>query len=387
MDKKIIIVTTMWSSINNWVVPFFEAYKNNGYDLTVAANMSDEFVRELNDKYPYVKTIPIDFPRGINFIKTFKSIIRLTKILKYENYSLIQYSTPNASLCASIASKKAKVPVRIYCQWGMVYVTMRGLKRLVFKMIEKIICRKSSIIQPDSHSNRLFCIKNKIYSSFKSEVIWNGSAKGVDTELFNPGKKNEYRKEIFDRHNIPKDARVIGFVGRLGKEKGCNELLMAFKRISLKYKNVYLLFVGPIEKQKTINKDLLTYLFTDDRIVVTNRVPDVEKYISAMDIFVLPSYREGFGMSVLEASSMEVPVIATKYPGPADAFIDGKTGIAIDIKSVDQIYLAIDKLLSNKELCAQLGLSGRQFVKDNFDQKKFINMLIKNRNELLGYGK
>lgn len=381
--KKICIVTTMWSSINNWIAPFLNDYHNNGIDVTIVCNMDEDFISEIKSKFPFIHTFPIDFPRGMSVGGSIKSILTLKRFLKKEKFDLIQYSTPNASFYSAIASRLAKIPVRLYCQWGMVYVTKNGVARSALKMFEKTTCYLSTIIQPDSKGNLDFCRKNKLYDENKSYVIWNGSAKGIDLEQYDIAKKEEYAKEIKQKYNLD-NSYVLGFVGRLGREKGCNELFTAFRNLKKKHSNLKLLFIGPIEKENTINPELLEFFRNCDDIIKTGRISDVQKHMSAMDLFILPSYREGFGMSVVEASAMEVPVIATKYPGPSCAMIDGKTGYEIEVASVDDIEEKIEYLISNPEIAISMGKNGRNFVKNNFEQKKFREIYITDRKKLLG---
>lgn len=382
--KKICIVTTMWSSINNWIKPFLNEYAERGVDVSIACNMDAEYENNLKEEFPYIHTYPMPFPRGINILGSIKSIRLLKRLFKKEKFDMVQYSTPNASMYASFAAKSAKIPVRLYCQWGMVYVTMSGIKRKIFKAIERMVCRFSTQIQPDSTGNLEFCRKEGLYDETKSLVIWNGSAKGLDLTAFDVSKKAEYSKEIKGKYGIPEYVPVIGFVGRLGKEKGCNELFVAFKALKEQFPTLKLLFVGPIEKEDTIEPELLAYFRECDDIIKTGRVTNVEKYTSAMDVFVLPSYREGFGMSVIEASVMEVPVVVTKYPGPSSAMEEGVTGISVPVKDSDALTLAIADLLKDREKSFSMGRAGRIFVEQNFEQKEFIRRYMENRMNLLG---
>lgn len=382
--KKICIVTTMWSSIDNWIKPFLNEYHKHNISVTIVCNMDSEYEDELKKEFPFIKTHPVPFPRGMSVVGSIKSILNLKRFFKKEKFDLVQYSTPNASFYASIASKSAKIPVRLYCQWGMIYVTMSGFKRVVFKNIERTVCRLSTNIQPDSKGNLEFCRQQGFYDESKSEVIWNGSAKGLDLSEFDYRKKDEYNELIRKKYVIPLDSPVIGFVGRLGKEKGCHELFKAFRSIKSEIPNAKLLFVGPIEKEETIEPDLLEYFRNCDDIIKTDRVTHVEQYFSAMDVFVLPSYREGFGMSVVEAAAMEVPVIVTKYPGPAGAMLDQVNGYAIDIYDVDAIVDKVLFLLKNKDIAVQFGQNGREYVESSYDRKIFIEKYINNRLQLLG---
>lgn len=383
MKYKICIVTTVSSSIDNWIKPLLKSYHENNFEVTIVCNMDENYISSLKKYFPYVKPVSIDIPRGINLIGSVKSIRSLYKLFEKGDFDLVQYSTPNASFYSAIASYFARVPKRLYCQWGMVFVGMEGLKRSIFEFIERTTCKLSTEIQPDSYGNLEFCRENKFYSANKSQVIWNGSAKGVDLDRFDVSKKRIYRDEIIKRYEIPDDSIVLGFVGRLGKEKGCNELFLAFKQLSEKHINLILLFVGPIEKEETIKPELLEWFFKNHKIIKTDRVTDVEKHMAAMDVFILPSYREGFGMSVVEAEAMGVPVIVSNIPGPTNAMVDGQTGIIIPVKSSSMIVNAVDKLITDKDFMQKIGNNGVTYAIKNFDSKIFIQKLIENRKSLI----
>ena len=346
--------------------------------------MNEDFERGLKERYPFVHTQRMNFPRGINAMGSLKSIWALYRFFKKEKFDLVQYSTPNASMYGAVAAKMAGVPVRLYCQWGMVYVTMKGIKRKVFENIERMVCRFSTHVQPDSKGNLDFCRANGLYNENKSCVIWNGSAKGLNLEAYDINKKEEYAHEIKQQYGIPENVPVIGFVGRLGREKGCHELFRAFQRVKKEFPTAKLLFVGPIEKKETMEPDMLQYFETCDDIIKTDRVNHVEKYTSAMDVYVLPSYREGFGMGVVEASAMGVPVVVTKYPGPSSAMEEGISGYSVPVKDVDQLTEYILQFLRNPSNAKKMGLQGRKWVEERFDQKVFIQKYMENRMELLG---
>lgn len=377
------IITTISSSIDYWIKPFLPLYNEYGFDVTVICNMTEEYKQELLYSYPYIKAISIPMPRGIDLLGSLKAVYYLYRALKQGNFHMAQYSTPNASFYAAIASCLARIPIRLYCQWGMVHVTMKGLKRILFQTIERIVCLLSTRVQPDSYGNLQYCRKRRFYSKKKSSVIWNGSAKGVDFDKFDIGQKEIYRREIRNKYGIEENSIVLGFVGRLGKEKGCVELFEAFKLLEEKCPKLKLLFVGPIEKEDTIDPVLLEWFYQNDRIIKTNRVTDVERHIAAMDIFILPSYREGFGMSVVEAQAMEVPVIVTDIPGPANAMIKNVTGITIPVKNTNAIVAAVEELVNDDEKRYRYGKAAHEYVKSRFDAKIFAQKLLQNRIHLV----
>lgn len=384
MPKKVCICTTLWSSINNWIVPFLNEYNQRGVEVTIVCNMDEAFESNLKERFPFVHTHRINFPRGMNVLGSIKSTLALYKFLKRGKFDLVQYSTPNASMYGAIAARLARVPARLYCQWGMVYVTMSGLKRKVFETIERMVCRFSTHVQPDSYGNLNFCREQGLYDDKKSCVIWNGSAKGLDLTAFDISKKSIYAEEIKSKYNIPADVPVVGFVGRLGREKGCHELLKAFQNVKKEFPSAKLLFVGPIEKIETMDPEILDYFENCDDVIKTDRVSNVEKYTSAMDVYVLPSYREGFGMGVVEASAMGVPVVVTQYPGPSSAMEEGVSGYSVPVKDVELLTKYILDFLRNPEEAEKIGRQGRKWVEDRFDQKIFIEKYMENRMDLLG---
>ncbi|MCI5616930.1 MAG: glycosyltransferase family 1 protein, partial [Ruminococcus sp.] len=186
--KKICYVTTISLTLKSFVIQSAKYLKENtDWDIVMICDNDDEFQDVLPEGIRY---IPVSMKRGLNFDGM--SVIRkLVKIFKEEKFDLVQYSTPNASLYVSIAAKIAKVPVRLYCQWGMVYVGFSGIKRKIFKCIEKFVCKNSTEIEPDSYGNLDFAHKEGLYPKNKGRVIWNGSACGVDLSKFDISRKDE----------------------------------------------------------------------------------------------------------------------------------------------------------------------------------------------------
>lgn len=179
--KKICFVTTTSATLKSFVLNFAKyLHANTDWDISFISDNDDEFAKELPE---YIHYFPVSMKRGISF-DGLKAIKEIEKICKREKFDLIQYSTPNAALYTSIASKRAKIPVRLYCQWGMVFVKFSGWKRKLFKAEEKLVCKNSTWIEPDSKSNLIFARNNKLYKEEKSSVVWNGSACGVSLEKY-----------------------------------------------------------------------------------------------------------------------------------------------------------------------------------------------------------
>ncbi len=378
--KKICYITTVPGTMKSFVLKTAEYIHNQtGWDITFICDYDKEFEKMIPD---YMHYIPVKMKRGVSFAGV-KAMLEMRKIFKREKFDLIQYSTPNASFYASLAGWLAKVPVRLYCQWGMVFVGFEGVKRKILKNIEKLVCSLSTHIQPDSKSNLEFSISQGLYPRKKGSVIWNGSACGVDLSKFDITKKQEYREQIRNSYNLKDDDFVFGYVGRITRDKGINELIAAFKGV-LEYKsNIYLMIVGKPDKDNTINKDLFDWAQSSKNVIFTGYTTTVEQYLSVMDIYILPSYREGFGMGVVEAQAMGVPVIVTNIPGPIDAMIDGETGIVVEKKDVVSLQNAMQDLMTDKNRLNFYSENCERHVELNFEQQEFFKYVLSDRRKLL----
>lgn len=379
--KKICFVTTISLTLKSFVVQTAEYLKNNtDWEITMICDDDDEFAQLLPDGIRY---IPVSMKRGMSFDGV--SVIRkLVKIFKQEKFDLVQYSTPNASLYVSIAAKIAKVPVRLYCQWGLVYVGFDGLKRKIFKQIEKLVCKNSTEVEPDSFGNLRFSHEEGLYPKDKGRVIWNGSASGVNLDKFDILKKTQWNIDIRSKYNIPLDGFVYGFVGRITGDKGINELFSAFKYVYEKNNNTYLLLVGNTEKTDSVNNDLYNWALDCPNVIFVGFTNVVEQYLSSMNVYVLPSYREGFGSSVVEAEAMGVPVIVTDIPGPRDAMVADETGLSIPVKTIEPLINEMNRLYNDRNLCEQLGRNGAEYAKTKFNQLELCSYIKKDREKLLG---
>ena len=378
--KRICYVTTVPVTLRSFVIPVAKGIREEtGWDITVICDEDEAFAGSLPAGIRY---IPISMKRGIS-LGGIAAMLKMVRTFRREKFDLVQYSTPNASLYASLAAWLARVPVRLYCQWGLAYVGFRGVKRILFKAIEKLVCTLSTWIEPDSFGNLRFSHEEGLYPEGKGSVVWNGSASGVDLEKFDISQKDLWRREIRSKLGIPADAPLMGFVGRITGDKGINELFAAFRRVLERYPQAYLMLVGRTEKAESVDEALYDWAKQEPRVIFCGYTDVVERYLAAMDVYLLPSYREGFGSVVIEAEAMGLPVIVSDIPGPTDAMVRDETGLVIPVKQVGPLAEAMETLIEDEERRGEMGRKGRDFARMRFDQKILIRKIIEDRRKRL----
>ena len=376
---KICFVVTIYVTYKSFLKELSEFLHSQGnYDISLICN-EEEGIKE--DLPEYVHYHPVSMKRGVS-LSIFKAMKQIEAIVKKEQFDIVQYSTPNAAFCASVATKKAKVPVRLYCQWGIRYMGFNGWKRALFKWIEKETCKCSTFIEAESHNIRNFSIDEKLYSEEKSCVIWNGSACGVNLSKFNVEKREQWRKEKRETFGFAETDVVYSFAARLTVDKGVNELLEAFKALEERYSNVKLLVMGGNDHSESLNQDLMAYANASKNIVFTGSVSNVEEYYAASDVFVAPSYREGFGLVVIEAAAMGLPAVVSDVPGQVDAIDVGKSGLLCEVKSAQSLQSAMEKILNDADMRKEMGEYAVNYVRENYEQRVLFEKLSDHRQVL-----
>ena len=371
---RICFVTTVSCTLDAFVMDLAAYLHQTGkFDISFLCDRDDSFSARLPD---YIHYIPVSMKRGIS-LGMFTAIREMRRIFRREKFDIVQYSTPNAAFYASIAAKAEKIPVRLYCQWGIRYMGFEGLTRRLFKALEKKACKNSTVIEPESFQIFDFAVAEGLYPREKGEVIWNGSACGVNLKRYNMNSKALWRKEIRDLLSISEKEIVFGFAARLTRDKGINELLAGFRDAHIP--NSKLLIMGSMDDESTIDAQLLSWAKCQKNILFTGQVSDIQKYYAALDVFLSPSYREGFGLVLIEAQAMGLPVIATDVPGQIDAFLPDVTGIPVPLKDSCAITEAMTLLAADVALRERMGRAAHDHVISSYAQEELFRRITDKR--------
>ena len=380
--KKICFITTIQLTIDTFVVPFAKVLAENGYEITYICNMSEEFVQKHSG---YAKCIHLPMRRGFHFTDIFKFTLAFKKIFKREKFDIIYYATNNAAFYSSIAGKWSKVPVRLYAQWGIHYVAASGMKRRIMKFLEKTTCKNSTIIRAQSPKNRQIAIDEKLCRPEKIKVLGLGGTVGVDFSEYEFDRKEEFRNTIRSQYGLTEEAFIFGFVGRITKDKGCTELLQAFKRGDFS-DNTKLMLVGMYDGCEGALLELIEWAKISDKVLFTGHVKSNEvcKYMSAFDVLVHPTYREGFGKVLQEGLAMGLPIITTDVPGPSEVVEEGISGMLVPSKDSESLEKAMKKLMVDEELMREFAQNGRKRAEENFERSKMVGNILTDLNEICG---
>lgn len=376
--KKICYVTTVPTTLESFVVPVVSQMKPQvDWEFTMISNTDPEFEKLLPEGVRY---IPIPMQRGIS-IGGIKAMFQMVKVFRREKFDLIQYSTPNASLYASLAAWICGIKHRKYHMMGFRFLGFSGMKRHIFMWIEKLTCYLSTDIECVSKSNRKLGIEMGIFPEKKVSVLHYGSSAGVDLTRFSIQKKEQWRRELRKQFGYTDNDCVFGFAGRITRDKGINEMLDAFDHVICENKKLFI--VGRMEDESSLDANIMQSARENSCIQFHGEVQEIEKYYAMMDVLLLPSYREGFGNIVIEAEALEVPVIVTDIPGPTDAMMPDTTGLVVPVKDADALRNAMTRLATDKEFRAHLGRAGRHLVEERFDQRMLCDIIMKDRERLL----
>ena len=379
MKKKICFVVTLSGTYTAFLLELSRyLIQHHNYDVTFITDNDNSMFDLTNENLHY---IPVKMKRGLS-LDGFLATWRLYKIFKREKFDIVQYSTRNAGTYASVAAWMAGIKCRLYCQWGMMFIALKGFKRFLLWLDEKIITKLSTVIESESFSMFETAIEHGMYTDKKASVIWNGSACGVNLSKYQLPIKTQWREEVREMYGIPASVCVFGYCGRITRDKGMNELFKSFREV-LKDKDAYLMIIGAYDNPETIDQEVFEWAKNCPNVIFTGRQSQVSKYYSALDVFMSLSYREGFGLVVIEAAAMAVPGIVSDALGQRDTIVDGETGLLVKTKDTDSVIKAMNFCIEYPEIIVEMGKKARYDVETKYDQETLFKMLAEHRNELI----
>jgi glycosyltransferase involved in cell wall biosynthesis len=342
------------------------ALREAGFRVTLICGPGD--LLERTSAREGVEAIAVPMRREIAPIADLISLVRLWRLLRRLKPDLTEFSTPKAGLLGNIAARLAGVPRRIYMLRGLKLERSNGLKRWLLLTAERVTASCAHVVLCNSASLRAEALALGVAPAEKLHLLGEGSSNGVDVERFSPGRSGVRRKL-----GIRGDAPLVGFVGRLTRDKGVPELIDAFDMILAEVPDARLLLVGWFDfAEDALSEELQARIKAHPQIHLTGFVEDTAPYYRAMDVMVLPTWREGFPNVVLEAAATGIPVVTTIATGSRDSVVPEVTGLLIPPGYPEAISEAVLGLLSNPERRRRMGKAARVWVLEHFVDERVL---------------
>lgn len=356
LRKKICFVVSSPITVKAFLMKHIE-YLSEYYDIYLVANFQDS---DMEIQSQYIKQIKnVSITRGVSVFRDLRTIVALKQHFVKEQFHAVHSVTPKAGLVGMIASRWVGVKVRTHIFTGQVWHTRKGVFKRLLKALDRLIVWCATDILVDGESQRKFLVENGIVTESASQVLGKGSISGVDTSKFNPNT-DLYLKS---REALGLNKEVVFlFLGRLNHDKGILDLVNAFLRLNSFYSETRLVLVGP-DEENMLNR--IREISLNERIIIYGATSKPQDVLQMADVFCLPSYREGFGTSVIEASLLEKPVICSDTYGLMETIVDNETGLRHRVADINSLFEQMEKMM-DLDLRERLGKNGRNYVLGNF---------------------
>ena len=359
--KKIIRAVTVSMSVD-FFSPMVKDLQQQGYEVVTVSSPGPELegLRELG-----VRTIEVPMERRMSPLKDLKSLWQLIRVFRKERPYMVHSMTPKAGLLCMMAAWLTRVPRRVHTFTGLVWPTATGVARKILMFTDWLTCSFATHIIPEGEGVKQDLQQHITKKPMK--VLGYGNVRGVDMERFS--KRAEVMAEA---NKIRQDDKfTFLFVGRIARDKGLDELVAAFTRLTEQYDQVRLILVGWNEHDiDPVREETLMQIKNSPCIdfVGSKYGDELLAYYAASDCFVFPSYREGFPNTVMEAGAMDLPCIVTDINGSREIILDGENGVIIPSKNVDALYKAMEHMLMDKNYYNRYVKNARPMIASRFEQ-------------------
>ncbi len=376
---KIIRTTTIPGSLNTFCHGLLkELQEQDGYEM-VAVSSPGDALREIEEREG-VRTVAIPMERHISPLKDLKSLLGLIRVFRREKPTMVHSMTPKAGLLSMMAAWFCRVPVRVHTFTGLVFPTATGLTQKILILTDRITCACATHIVPEGEGVKNDLISYRITKK-PMKVLGHGNVRGIDLAHYNP----EQPEVQADAAKIRKPGIfTFIFVGRLVRDKGINELVEAFERLNKEYPKTRLLLVGPQEPElDPLKPETIAKIDNNKNIEAVGQQSDVRPWLAASDVFVFPSYREGFPNVVIEAGAMCLPSIVTDINGSREIIIEGKNGAIIPPRDADALYMAMKSFLEYPDIRTKMATNARPLIASRYEQSYVRTCLKEYYKEIL----
>jgi len=358
-----------------YMLPFLSKLVERGNEVHVACHVTS-FADKLKEAGLIVHDIPIT--RKITPIKDLKAYRRLKALIREGGFDLVHTHNPKDGVLGRTAAWKLGVPAVLHTCNGF-YFSHRSpaVKRWMVLKAEGFAARRCHSIIFVNSEDLALAVKKGLVGPGEARLIHNG----VDLERFRPGEEPGLKEEL----GIPPDATVLGYIGEIRRERNLDILVAAADLLIDGYPDLYLVMVGdfsmdpgePLRLQK-----MASSLGFEDRLIFTGYRLDPERFYRIFDVYTLPSTREGFGVTIIEAMASGTPVVACRVRGPRDIISDGIDGLLVKDRDAGELADAVTFFLEDQEAKDAYTEKARDKVCGDFDHKRMRSQLLAEYNRL-----
>jgi glycosyltransferase involved in cell wall biosynthesis len=377
---RVCFVVNTHFALNAFLSGPIAALDRAGWQVTVVVNFASGPVDADISAHAVLVHAPI--ARPIAPFADLLALWRLWRIFRQGRFRVVHTVTPKAGFLGMVAAWVARVPIRAHTFTGQIWVNRGGFMRRLLYTVDRAIAFFATHMLADSQSQRDFLLKHRVGRPGQMGVLGQGSICGVDTQRFAPDlvARAEVRQEL----GLADNDIVILFLGRLHPEKGLHELFSAYQQLAAIHTGLRLLLVGPDEGGLPLLARLGAFVHPGVRRLGLTNTP--QRFMAAADVFCLPSYREGFGLTLVEAAAVGLPVVSTRIYGVTDAVQDGVMGLLVAPGDVVALQRALEKLVSAPALRRQYGAAGRQIVSKHFSHEYLLSCWLDWYNDHTPFG-
>lgn len=355
----------------------------HGLAVSVASADGPE-IKELEEREG-VKHHQIPLSRKLSPFKDLIALFKLIKLINKLKPDIVHTHSPKAGIVGMLAAKMCNVHLKIHTVAGLPLMETTGLKRKLLVGVEKLTYYCADWVLPNSE-NQMKYIRQHIYSGNNIRVLGKGSSNGIDLNYYKRTLLISGQElELCRQHGINDEHIVLTFVGRLANYKGINELVKSFKTLQSRHQNIKLFLVGPFEEINPLEPETIQEIEHNNAIITTGHQNDIRPYLSLTDIFVFPSYREGFPQSLMQACAYQLPCVATNINGCNEIVFDGFNGYLIAPKNVEELIDKCEILIRDEDKRRAFGNNARSHLEKYYEQTQFWKNLHDFYLEKLGH--
>ena len=373
--KKLIRITTVPISLEKLLenqARFFKTY----YSVTLVSSQKEQLQKLAEEQG--VNHFSLEMTRKITPLQDLRCLLQLIRFLRKDKPHIVHTHTPKAGIVGMLAAFIAGVPLRMHTVAGLPLMEAKGLKKSILYVVERLTYRCATHVYPNARGLMDFIQEKKLAGKTPLKCIGNGSSNGIDLAYFNPERVSKEQEMSFrEKWNISKDDFVFLFIGRLVGDKGVNELVAAFEQLANKIPNAKLLMVGPQEPTLDPLKQVtIASIEKNPKIVSTAYQQDVRPFLKMAQVFVFPSYREGFPNVVLQAGAMGIPCIVSDINGCNEIIENEVNGLIVPPKSIQPLSEKMYSLYKDPEKRAVFIDRTKERIATNFERTHYWKLLL-----------